>query len=181
MVDALRVSRNTVREAFRLLAREGLVIHEMHRGVVVKQLMRLDVRDIYLTRSVIERSAIACAESSDDTVLQRMVDGVEQAHRAAEAQDWKKVATLDLLFHQRIVGLLGSARVDAFFRGILAELRLAFALIEDQQQLLAPYVPWNRQLARLIAEREIERCQTELRRYLEEAERTILASLAPEP
>lgn len=177
MVDALDVSRNTIREAFRLLGREGLVVHQMHRGVVVKRLYERDVRDIYATRATLERAAVARCVTAGDDELARIGEVVEHARAAETVEDWKTVATLDLLFHQRIVELLGSERVNAFFRGILTELRLAFAGMHDHQELLSPFVSWNEKLAGRLAARDAAGSDNELAKYLKEAERVITASL----
>ncbi|MFF3140625.1 GntR family transcriptional regulator, partial [Streptomyces sp. NPDC057927] len=48
---ALGVSRNTLREAFRLLTHERLLVHELNRGVFVRVLTIEDVEDIYRTRT----------------------------------------------------------------------------------------------------------------------------------
>lgn len=50
MAEALGVSRKTLREAFRLLAHERLVVHEPHRGVAVRT---LDAADIYAIRRLV--------------------------------------------------------------------------------------------------------------------------------
>src|SRR5215212_6648401 len=52
--SALGVSRNTLREAFRLLAHERLVVAEFNRGVFVRRLTRDDVIDLYRVRSLVE-------------------------------------------------------------------------------------------------------------------------------
>src|ERR1700753_2734472 len=62
--DALSVSRNTLREAFRLLGHEQLVVHELNRGVFVRVLTRDDIIDIYRVRRIIERSALESAGAS---------------------------------------------------------------------------------------------------------------------
>ena len=45
---AFAISRNTVREAFRLLSHERLVDHTLHRGVHVRTVSPDDVRSMYL-------------------------------------------------------------------------------------------------------------------------------------
>lgn len=55
---ALRVSRNTLREAFRLLTHERLLVHELNRGVFVRVLTVEDVEDIYRTRGLVERAVV---------------------------------------------------------------------------------------------------------------------------
>jgi hypothetical protein len=55
---ALGVSRNTLREAFRLLTHERLLVHELNRGVFVRVLTVEDVEDIYRTRSLVECAVV---------------------------------------------------------------------------------------------------------------------------
>ena len=52
--SALGVSRNTLREAFRLLAHERLLVHEFNRGVFIRRLSVDDVHDLYRFRRLIE-------------------------------------------------------------------------------------------------------------------------------
>src|SRR5919197_3921789 len=51
---ALGVSRNTLREAFRLLTHERLLSHELNRGVFVRKLSVQDVVDLYRVRKIVE-------------------------------------------------------------------------------------------------------------------------------
>src|SRR4028118_1765356 len=53
LVDVLPVSRNTLREAFRLLTHEGLLVHRLHRGVFVPELDEGDLVDLYTLRRAI--------------------------------------------------------------------------------------------------------------------------------
>ena len=59
LVEALRVSRNTLREAFRLLTHERLLVHQLHRGVFVPELHESDLVDLYRLRRT-ARSRWAC-------------------------------------------------------------------------------------------------------------------------
>ena len=54
---ALGVSRNTLREAFRLLTRDRLLVHEHSRGVFVRRPTADDVRDLYKARRVLDEVA----------------------------------------------------------------------------------------------------------------------------
>lgn len=51
------VARNTVRETLRLLTREGLATHQVHRGVTVREFAVQEVRDIYGARKLIQAEA----------------------------------------------------------------------------------------------------------------------------
>ncbi len=174
---ALGVSRNTVREAFRLLGAEGLVVHNIHRGVVVKQLGDADVRDIYAVRRIVELGALRPPPVVADDDVQRLERAVSDAEDAVRRADWRVVSTLNLQFHQTLVGLRGSPRLDDLFARVLAELRLAFATVEDQAEFLSPYVVENRRLCASLVARRWSEAAIDLEAYLARSEQTVLEAV----
>ena len=74
----LGVSRNTLREVFRLLTREGLLRHEPNRGVFVAVPSMASIVDIYRVRRLIEVPALAHAWPRHEAVAQ-MHSAVEKA------------------------------------------------------------------------------------------------------
>jgi DNA-binding GntR family transcriptional regulator len=176
LVVSFEVSRNTIREAFRLLGRERLVVYHLHRGVAVRRLDEHDVHDIYRTRRPLELMAIEYSAEATKETLAALLDIVEQAEAAAKANDWKQVGTLNIAFHQHLVELIGSERISAFFRVVDAELRLAFALVEPAE-LYTPFIPRNRKIAELLIAGDRRAAAKELTEYLEQAEQRIGAGL----
>lgn len=175
VAGAFDVSRNTAREAFRLLARERLTAHAMHRGVVVKVLTLEDVRDIYATRRALELPALGDLDAVPDATRDALSEAVTDGERAAAAGDWSTVATADLRYHGIIVNLLGSRRIDELFRVTLAELRLGFGLAGEPATLLEPFVPRNRTIAERLAAGEPAGAAADLAAYLDDSERILTA------
>ena len=173
--EALGVSRNTVREALRLLDHEGLVVYHVHRGVTVRQLTNDDLRDLYRTREVLQLAALGYATTAPREALQAIADVVTEAESAAAAGEWGTVATLDIVFHQKIVELIGSNRINDFFRRIVAQLRIVFAAFDPTDH--GRFVEWNRLLADMLLAGNIEQCGSELRRYLATAEQMLARAL----
>ncbi|RDB47263.1 GntR family transcriptional regulator, partial [Tsukamurella tyrosinosolvens] len=91
----LGVSRNTLREAMRTLAHEGLIVHEANRGARVTAPTRASVRDIYLVRRTVEPPALRAAGPEHPGTV-RMRDAVATAQAAARRGDWQAVGTADL-------------------------------------------------------------------------------------
>ncbi|WP_405610297.1 GntR family transcriptional regulator [Streptomyces sp. NBC_00076] len=143
--NALRVSRNTLREAFRLLTHERLLVHELNRGVFVRVLTVEDVEDIYRTRGLVER-AVVRGLGKPPYGLDLLAEAVAEGLRAAREGDWKGLGTANIHFHRELVGLAGSERTDELMRSVFAELRLAFHVVDDPKALHEPYLARNQKI-----------------------------------
>ena len=83
----LGVSRNTLREAARLLGGEGLVRHQMNRGIVVAEITAADVRDIYAARAAIETAAAQALTAHRDPAIYQRLESLAGQIEDAFAQD----------------------------------------------------------------------------------------------
>jgi DNA-binding GntR family transcriptional regulator len=171
---ALGVSRNTLREAFRLLCHERLAVHELNRGVFVRVLSVDDVLDLYRLRRVIEGAAVRAVGQCPPGALDAVRAAVTDAERATARQLWREVGTADLRFHQALAGLLGSPRIDELMRGVLAELRLVFHVMPSPQRFHESYVARNREICALIEAGDVPAAELALARYLDDAERELV-------
>ncbi|MEU3187324.1 GntR family transcriptional regulator [Streptomyces sp. NPDC006923] len=165
---ALGVSRNTLREAFRLLTHERLLVHELNRGVFVRVLAVGDVEDIYRTRRLIE-CAVVRGLAGPPFALSGLEKAVAEGERAANEEIWKGVSTANIHFHRELVALAGSARTDELMRGVLAELRLAFHVVDDPRGLHEPYLLRNGQLLESLRSGDREGTERMLARYLDDS------------
>ncbi|MEU6552769.1 GntR family transcriptional regulator [Streptomyces sp. NPDC046915] len=146
---ALGVSRNTLREAFRLLTHERLLVHELNRGVFVRVLTVEDVEDIYRIRALVE-CAVVRGLGESPYALDGLAAAITEGQQAAVAHDWKGLGTANFHFHRELVALAGSERTDELMRSVFAELRLAFHVVDDPQALHEPYLARNRQILQAL-------------------------------
>ncbi len=174
LVQVLRVSRNTLREAFRLLTHEGLLVHQLHRGVFVPELDEDDLVDLYRLRRAIECQVLRSLTSVDPVRLRPLHDDVAAAQAAAERDDWVAVGTANMHFHRHLVALAGSRRMNEVTARLLAELRLAFHSVASPQRLHGPYVRRNRDLLGLLVSGETGRAAAELELYLRDSQAELL-------
>ncbi|MEU9706328.1 GntR family transcriptional regulator [Streptomyces sp. NPDC047981] len=174
---ALGVSRNTLREAFRLLTHERLLVHELNRGVFVRVLAVEDVADIYRTRRLVECAVVhALGEPPFD--VDGLLAAVEEGRQAAAAEDWRGVSTANIHFHRELVALAGSARTDELMRGVLAELRLAFHIVDDPRGLHEPYLVRNQEILDALLAGERETAERLLAGYLDDSRTRVAAAYA---
>jgi DNA-binding GntR family transcriptional regulator len=162
----LNVSRNTLREALRLLAHEGLVVHELNRGVFVRELGADDIRSIYQLREIIEIAAVRNKSTHTAAGISRARLAVTQGLAAAETEDWAGVGTANMNFHTALAALAGNSRIDRLTRQTLAELRLAFSVMKPRRQFHEPYLPVNSNICRLLEAGDADAAADELQEYL---------------
>ncbi len=175
--ESLDISRNTLREVFRLLTQEGLVKHEPNRGVSVAIPSIASIIDIYRVRRLIECQALAQAYPRHPA-KKHLHDAVEAALRCRDAGDWQGVGTANMEFHMAVVELADSERLNVMFSHLLAELRLAFGLLDDAEFLHAPYVEMNVKIVELFEAGRLQEAAAALNDYLVHSERIVLAVYA---
>ncbi|MFD8011827.1 GntR family transcriptional regulator [Streptomyces sp. NPDC058955] len=174
---ALGVSRNTLREAFRLLTHERLLVHELNRGVFVRVLAVDDVEDIYRTRRLVE-CAVVRGLGHPPFPVDGLAAAVAEGEAAARAGDWRGVSTANIHFHRELVALAGSARTDELMRSVLAELRLAFHVVDDPRALHEPYLVRNKEILDALRAGERAAAERLLARYLDDSISRVAAAYA---
>ncbi|SEK87035.1 GntR family transcriptional regulator [Nonomuraea pusilla] len=177
--EALGVSRNTLREAFRLLGHERLLDHRLNRGVFVRLPSAEDVADLYRVRRVLEGAAVRRTPTPRQLAV--IKEAVLDAERAAALDDWQGVGTANIRFHQAIATLNGSPRLDEAVRQLLAELRLVFHVMENPRAFHEPFVERNRALLALIESGRPDEAATYLDDYLDHAEHLLIRAYEPNP
>ena len=169
------ISRNTLREVFRLVTSEGLLEHIPHRGIFVASPDEAAILDIYRVRRVIQGGAIL-ASTPRHPAMARMRACIERAHAARKKSDWQLVATENMAFHAAMVELCDSARLSACFARVLAELRLVFGQVDEAAFLHEHYIGLNAELLDLLAAGNIGAASATLDTYLLKSERAVLGA-----
>lgn len=180
LAEELGCSRNTLREAFRVLARDGLVDHIPNRGVFVHTFTREDVNDLYDYRLFIETAVIREAAHKPahlEESLTRMQYAYLVAVEAATAGNWRRVGTANSSFHQALVDVAGVSRLSTDVRKVLALARIGFLSTGGQESTHGPYVEKNHQLLMLLKAGHFTEAEKFLREYLEHSRENLLALL----
>ena len=175
--EHLQISRNTLREVFRLLTKEGLLRHEPNRGVSVAVPSIASIIDIYRVRRLIRVSGDGPGLPRNPAI-QHMRRAVEAGQTCRDNADWQGVGTANMEFHMAIVELADSERLNTMFAHLLAELRLAFGLLNDPEFLHAPYVEMNVKILELFEAGKLAEAAAALNDYLVHSERIVLAVYA---
>jgi DNA-binding GntR family transcriptional regulator len=165
----LGVSRNTVREGIRVLVSEGLLTHNVHRGVVVTALTPSDVRDVYDVRKVVETAAAFRSDLRDGRLVAEMQSTLEELDRAVKVEDRAAIVDLDLQFHRLSVDAIGSPRLSAFYANTLAELRLALFVLDKLEGDWRDWITHHAEILKAVRDGSRKEWARLLERHLDEA------------
>lgn len=124
LADMLGVSRTPIREALKLLAREGLVNLLPGRGARVSAYSLEDLIALIEVIAGLERYACELAAErmteGDFATIQRMHDAMAACHRADQRHDYSR---LNHDIHVGLVALAGNATLTATHAGLITRAR----------------------------------------------------------
>jgi DNA-binding GntR family transcriptional regulator len=146
IASEMGISRNTVREAVRILENGGLVQRRLHHGAVVIEPSLQQVDELYDARLALEVAAVR-SDYSDS----RMAD-LQQALTELKLVASRGVATeivaQDVKFHGAVIGLLGNSRIDQFYKAMATELQFYLTVLsfadrefEHPEQVIREHQP----------------------------------------
>jgi DNA-binding GntR family transcriptional regulator len=171
---SLGVSRNTMREATRILSLEGLVKRNAHRGVRVARLSAEDVAEIYQVRHLIEIAAVLAAKPEDADVFSELHTALEGYERSVREADWVPAVRFDLQFHTLLIRFHRNTRLESFYQKLIGELRMGMVLVDRRHDDPGGLVPVHRKMYDLLTAGESEECAKVLAQHLRDSETRLL-------
>jgi GntR family transcriptional regulator, rspAB operon transcriptional repressor len=173
------VSKTPVREALRLLARDGLVIVLPRKGCMIRPLRLDDIGEIFSIRALLEPTVAAHAATTagpeDVARLRSLVN-----EQASLPDDLGRALQIARKFHLALVELGGNSRMHRVITDLVDEvLRLHFLLpnvdshITSRDELRA-----HQQLVEALAAGDGERASEVMRVHLNEVAHTLVRGFA---
>lgn len=127
----LGISRTPVRNAFRRLAREGLLDIQPNRGTYVVHPTPKEVRDTFLLRAHLEGLAVRLAAeritAEQQAELARMIE--EEQHDYRTSQPWLGLARSNA-WHEYIAGIADHPRLQQYISELISQSYVYFALYD---------------------------------------------------
>ncbi len=120
----LNISRPPIREAFRLLAAEGLITLVPRKGAFVSELSIREVKEIYEMKSMMESFAV---RSAIPVIGEKEVSGLDSILKLMEEMikknNFKKIQSLNIEFHRKIIEMSKNKKLIYFYESIIMPIR----------------------------------------------------------
>jgi DNA-binding GntR family transcriptional regulator len=129
VADQMSVSRIPVREAFRQLEQEGLIVSIPNQGSFIKVFEDKDIEEIFTLRAALE--GLACEivlkeEKLGPADFESLDDYVARQREAIDARDFDGLTKLDMDFHEFICRKSESERLLKMWRSLRAQIQVLF-------------------------------------------------------
>ncbi|MGR3755900.1 MAG: GntR family transcriptional regulator [Tranquillimonas sp.] len=125
LAERMGVSRGPIREAARLLEREGLVRAVTNQGVFVRHLSTEEALELYELRAVIAGHACASlARTLRPAQAAELTSYLEAMEDCIARGDEGRYFTLNIEFHDAMISMSGKSRTVELYKGLGKEVRL---------------------------------------------------------
>lgn len=116
LADQIGVSRMPVREALRTLELEGLIKMEPHKGAVVREITKEDIREIYELRTLLEPIAL---KKSMAHFTEQDIHKLENLHKQMQLSDTEELySEINEQFHKFMISQCESPRLLGFIESV---------------------------------------------------------------
>lgn len=126
----LGVSITPVREAFQILARDGLIELHPNRGAVVLGITEKRIRDHYQTRAILEREAAmsVCRSDADITLIR---NAYLQAEISLKNHNVLQYSNYNQAFHMEIWNACGNEVIKELLSGLWNGLSMGHSVTQE--------------------------------------------------
>ncbi len=130
VAEQLDVSTTPVREAFQILAHDGLIKLRPNKGAFVLGINERTIRDHYETRAILEREAAAmvCRNNAD---ISEIVASYEQSIIALQEGNAKEYSNYNQAFHMAIWTAAGNEKIKSLLSSLWNGLSMGHKVTEE--------------------------------------------------
>lgn len=168
LAGEMGVSRNPIREAFRELEQEGLVLNVPRKGTFVATFTAEDVREVYALREALEGLAIRTAvERMKPDAIASLESVLAEMRNAAASADFSRALEWDMAFHREICRLSGNRRLFRLWSGLATQIQLVLSRVRQTHFGLDYIVETHVPLLEAIRRRDVQEAELQLGHILE--------------
>ena len=171
----LGVSRGPLREAMQRLTQEGLLVSRRNRGLFVMELDEPAIRDIYLARGAVERTAVSTViDNGWHDVSERLLATVQEMAAYDGEPGHHEVSALDMRFHRELVLAARSPRLALMHATLLTQVRMCMTRMEHTYDDVEVRMREHAGIAEAIAAQDADAADRALTAHMEDGLRRVL-------
>lgn len=134
VAQRLTMGRTPVREAMRVLERDGVLVSQLGRGTYIRTLGREDIRSLYEVRQAIEGTAARlAARHGASPALTRMADELQTVQQQPSDYSATQIDDIGEKFHDEILSSARNSILLEVFVPLRLRFQIAFSLMRHHE------------------------------------------------
>lgn len=168
LAEQLGVSRGTVREAFRMLTKDELLVQNENSLYVYNPSLQ-DIRDIYECRKSLESLSVKlAAQHITDEQIKNLEHIIKDSKEALTKNDTRQHAILNQQFHDMIAISTQNKQLVQLFEVINAKvLYIRNCILKDQSFSLSILIDEHEQILQALKERNPNKAEKHMNEHIE--------------
>lgn len=179
LAESFDVSRSTIREAFKILEVEELVISKARKGTYVTDFTNQDLDEIIELRALIESQAFTQAiEHLDKTDFDYLGKLIEQMKVKVDEKDWNGLFDLDMKFHSYVVGMCGNSRIIRIYDSLQVQIRTFLMHLDRYYSSYQAFYNEHVELLKALETKDVNTVNESVKNHIEYVEANLLGQHA---
>ena len=159
----LNVSITPVREAFQILARDGLIKLRPNKGAIVLGITETYIREHYQLRGILE-SACAGLAAAPDADISKIEQSYLDAREMIESGDYSQYANLNREFHSEIWAASENTKMENMIAELWNGLSMGSMVTEEEYANIS--IKEHEAIYEAIKSHDVQRAQQEMYRHI---------------
>lgn len=173
------VSRNTIRDALKILEHEEMIIIKPRKGTYVSQFSKQDWQEVIELRSLVESFAFVRAlpslDEEDFDYLRNILNKMEEI---TENQNWNDLFDLDMDFHSYVVGLSGNSRIIKLYNSIQVQIRTFLLHLDKYYTSHQAFFEEQKDLFETLLTKDVDLVDKKIRAHIEYVEGQFIGDIS---
>lgn len=159
VAQQLNVSITPVREAFQIIARDGLIKLRPNKGAIVLGITETYIKEHYQLRAILE-SACAGLAAGEEVDISGIRQSYEKAKNAIEVGNYRDYAQMNRDFHSEIWAASGNEKMQNMIAELWNGLSMGNMVTEEEYAKIS--IREHERIMEAIASRQKERAEQEM-------------------
>lgn len=181
VAEALGVSRTPVREAIRMLEREGLVLMMPRKGAYVSDISVKDIASVFEIRRALEAlAAELAAERATEDDMERLERILLELAKCVESGDVERYVELDTEFHATVYRASRNERLAPIINSLREQIQRFRTRSLSNPGRMKMALEEHRKLVEAIGDRDVERARQLAAEHIDNAENVLMTLIKAE-
>lgn len=178
LAEKFDVSRSTIREAFKILEGEELIISKARKGTYVATFTEKDLVEINELRTLLEaRAFLQALPKLEDKHFDDLEAIIERMKQGVKRKDWNELFNLDMTFHRYLMDLSDNSRILKIYDSLQVQIRTALMHLDEYYSSFDAFYQEHKELLDILKTKDADKVKESIINHIGYVEEKLLGSI----